>query len=202
MGVVEAWLNGKWACPASMTSGEVPCLFILCVFMRVCVCREHMSDHVSASDAEELSGQSSEVGEGERGEEWEATELDYEEEVMEVPQQPRRVSEEDEVRVHAVGDGELSSGEEGEIKGGRGSLQDMVWTICLPLQRREIPLITQYTPHPSTAHKPHSLVIVREMIGRVFHSRVRRRRRRRVNSATVARYITLQLDWGDINTVC
>lgn len=63
-------------------------------------------------------------GEEERGRGWSEADLDYEEELVEDIQQPTRSSEEDEVKVHSteiIEEGELSSGEEGEIKGGCGN---------------------------------------------------------------------------------
>lgn len=61
------------------------------------------------SDGEEVEGGS--VGE------WEELQLDYEELMEDTDKLPGRVSQEDEVKVHATWEVEESSGEEGEIKG-------------------------------------------------------------------------------------
>ena len=57
--------------------------------------------------------------------------LDYNEDLDDITSHLRRPSEEDEVKVHAaveIEDGELSSGEEGEIKGGCGLL--VILLVC------------------------------------------------------------------------
>ena len=77
----------------------------------------------SVSDPEQLveKEEGNNRGRGREGRRWE---LDFEE-VVKRGRSQRRVSEEDEVKVHASGNIEESSGEEGEIKGGRGTVCEL-----------------------------------------------------------------------------
>ena len=122
-----------------------------------CVCGCHGS-HVSSRSV--TAGVMSCGGRGE--EEEEEGYLDYDEEIADVRAGIRRASEEDEVKVHPAVDieeGELSSGEEGEIKGGRGlkcsHIQKMiVCFVLLPDVSGESSGPAHLATHPSPSPPP------------------------------------------------
>ena len=120
------------------------------------------------------------VRDGEAGG-WNEAELDYEEDIEEDGRQIRRNSEEDEVKVHSmevIEEGELSSGEEGEIKGGRGTLNEVLHvhlSLQMKVSHHQSTPSTHHTPHHSTIHKPHPLVTMVTVSLRRRRRRVRER---------------------------